>query len=436
MKRVLSLLLVMGILMLNACADSATPPPAPAPAPAPIDSGGETASTIEYKLAVINAGHNVDVNNPTVSQFRNLLDSLSAKYVEGQQQIADMSVTAQNILRDAGIEENLLNIMQGLDIVIDSPIEKQGFAECAAAYTTLRKSGFSHNDAIQGLGDVLISTSTQVTPPATQTAPPTAPTQTPTAPLTTTYTLSVSVSPLGAGSVSPPGGKYESGLQVALTATPNSGNAFDYWDGSTSGSSHIVTITMDSDKSITAHFKAGETLVTPAPTPAPPATPAPTPTPTPATITSEAELESFLDANFSTCQTSLGPTSFTFLVRKNTSLDNPHDYSINTYYDFSWFMDLKSSNTITTEMNHTVCNELKAFQEQLARAVIQNMPGEKLKGRYVYLWYTYPNIKVDINSRVYYGWCNYQPDSILTKYEDAKITDFTWLPLNDDKLER
>ena len=84
------------------------------------------------------------------------------------------------------------------------------------------------------------------------------------APVTTPeYTLSVSVSPSGAGSVSPPGGKYESGLQVTLTATSASGYTFDYWDGATSGSSHTVTITMDSNKSTTAHFKVVETLPAP-----------------------------------------------------------------------------------------------------------------------------------------------------------------------------
>jgi hypothetical protein len=62
---------------------------------------------------------------------------------------------------------------------------------------------------------------------------------------------------------------------VTLTATPASGYAFDYWDGAASGSSPTVTITMNSDKSTTAHFKAVET-----PTPKPTQTPTPTPTQT------------------------------------------------------------------------------------------------------------------------------------------------------------
>ena len=72
---------------------------------------------------------------------------------------------------------------------------------------------------------------------------------------TPTYTLSVSVNPPEAGSVSPSGGEYESGLQITLTATPASGYTFDYWDDAASGSSNTVTITMNSNKTITAHFK-------------------------------------------------------------------------------------------------------------------------------------------------------------------------------------
>jgi uncharacterized repeat protein (TIGR02543 family) len=60
--------------------------------------------------------------------------------------------------------------------------------------------------------------------------------------------------------VSPPSGEYESGLKVTLSVTAASGYTFDYWDGAASGSSTTVTVTMDSNKSITAHFKAKELL--------------------------------------------------------------------------------------------------------------------------------------------------------------------------------
>jgi hypothetical protein len=84
-------------------------------------------------------------------------------------------------------------------------------------------------------------------PPAEQPAP-------------TTYTLSVGVSPSGAGSVSPSSGQYEEGTRVTLIATPASGYIFDYWSGDASGSVATITITMNSDKSVIAHFKAVDAI--------------------------------------------------------------------------------------------------------------------------------------------------------------------------------
>ena len=75
-------------------------------------------------------------------------------------------------------------------------------------------------------------------------------------PTTERFTLTVNVSPPGAGSVSPSGGEYDSGVSVTLTATPDTGYTFDYWTGSAAGTDPTTTITMDSDKRVTAHFEA------------------------------------------------------------------------------------------------------------------------------------------------------------------------------------
>ena len=72
---------------------------------------------------------------------------------------------------------------------------------------------------------------------------------------TTKYTLNISVNPAQSGSVSPSGGKYDSGVQVTLTASPASGYTFDQWSGNASGTSATIIITMDFDKSITAYFE-------------------------------------------------------------------------------------------------------------------------------------------------------------------------------------
>ena len=68
------------------------------------------------------------------------------------------------------------------------------------------------------------------------------------------YTLTVNVSPSGAGSVSPSGGSYSSGESVTLTATASSGHTFSAWSGDLTGSANPATITMNGNKSVTATF--------------------------------------------------------------------------------------------------------------------------------------------------------------------------------------
>lgn len=72
---------------------------------------------------------------------------------------------------------------------------------------------------------------------------------------TLTYTLRVSINPPQGGLVYPSSGEYASGVQVTLMANPASGYIFDYWSGAASSTTPIITITMNSDKSLTANFK-------------------------------------------------------------------------------------------------------------------------------------------------------------------------------------
>ena len=72
------------------------------------------------------------------------------------------------------------------------------------------------------------------------------------------YTLSTSVSPSGSGSitVAPLKNNYVATEQVILTAVPGVDYEFLNWSGSASGSTNPLTITMDSNKSITAIFQS------------------------------------------------------------------------------------------------------------------------------------------------------------------------------------
>jgi predicted secreted protein len=74
------------------------------------------------------------------------------------------------------------------------------------------------------------------------------------------YDLDLLVSPQGAGTIvtEPPancqGGGYEPDALVELTANASPGWHFSSWGGDASGSSNPFVLTMDSDKSVTAHF--------------------------------------------------------------------------------------------------------------------------------------------------------------------------------------
>jgi uncharacterized repeat protein (TIGR02543 family) len=69
-----------------------------------------------------------------------------------------------------------------------------------------------------------------------------------------TYTLTVNTSGQGTVSLNPPGGTYDEGTVVTLTATPDTGWQFSGWSGDLTGSTNPDTITMNSNKTVTATF--------------------------------------------------------------------------------------------------------------------------------------------------------------------------------------
>ena len=157
-------------------------------------------------------------------------------------------------------------------------------------------------------------------------------------------------------------------------------------------------------------------------------------------------LMKYLKANFGILQTSIGQTKFEFDYYENTTITSPYDYWIQVGYDIDFFHDLKYSNQISTEMNHTVCQELKDHQERIARAAIDKMPNKKIQGGYFSSCYLYPYIHEGYVDDNYYSWRNYcgttateyrlAYDHYPFVYENAPITGFGWTAYIDDDLER
>jgi uncharacterized repeat protein (TIGR02543 family) len=69
-----------------------------------------------------------------------------------------------------------------------------------------------------------------------------------------TYTLTTTANPAAGGSVSG-AGTYNSGTNVTVTATPAAGYTFTGWSGDASGTNTSVSISMNSNKAVTANFQ-------------------------------------------------------------------------------------------------------------------------------------------------------------------------------------
>jgi hypothetical protein len=72
------------------------------------------------------------------------------------------------------------------------------------------------------------------------------------------YTLTIATDTGGTTDPTPGSYTYDSGTQITITATPDSGYEFSNWSGDVSGTTNPIAITMDSDKSVTANFSATE----------------------------------------------------------------------------------------------------------------------------------------------------------------------------------
>jgi hypothetical protein len=99
-----------GLLCAPGCGSEALPQSAP------------QQDSLEYKLATVDHGSYVAQDDVTVARFRSLLAQLSSKYAETPKRIADISVKARDTLRGKGISESILNIMEGMNQVLEGPI--------------------------------------------------------------------------------------------------------------------------------------------------------------------------------------------------------------------------------------------------------------------------------------------------------------------------
>ena len=93
--------------------------------------------SLAYKMAFIHHGGEPP-NEIAMHTFAGLLDSLNAKCAESPTEIADLSVAAQRMLADDGIDESLLVLLSNFNESVPDEWDGLPCDEVFAGYLTLR----------------------------------------------------------------------------------------------------------------------------------------------------------------------------------------------------------------------------------------------------------------------------------------------------------
>lgn len=92
--------------------------------------------TVEYKMAVIDNGY-LNQDDPVIQNYKILLDSLNLKTGKNIKNIADITVTVQNELKEKGVYISLLRILGDLNNAIIAAKSTMTLEEVAATYIVL-----------------------------------------------------------------------------------------------------------------------------------------------------------------------------------------------------------------------------------------------------------------------------------------------------------
>ena len=79
-------------------------------------------------------------------------------------------------------------------------------------------------------------------------------------PVKINYTVTTAILPIGSGNISPASGEYEEGTDLILEAQPSSGFTFIGWSGDANSSENPLTVSVNSNKNITANFVDSSTI--------------------------------------------------------------------------------------------------------------------------------------------------------------------------------
>jgi len=113
-------------------------------------------TTLAQRLAILEENRFVEVTHIKAARYQSLLDQLDNQYIESDQQIANMTLIAQEQLREKGLEVQVMAIMEGINrLYYNMSHTNESYAGIASLYVLGRDSGLEHSEAIEGIQQLI-----------------------------------------------------------------------------------------------------------------------------------------------------------------------------------------------------------------------------------------------------------------------------------------
>lgn len=142
-------------------------------------------------------------------------------------------------------------------------------------------------------------------------------------------------------------------------------------------------------------------------------------------------LMNYLNNNYSSIETPMGKMRVSFSYSANSKDTTPYDYWIRTDWSGVEPDDIIRSIKYTQEDKNKTKQLLRDFQKNIAEICFKTLPEKKFQGGFYHSWYTYPNIKVDLNTRSFLSWSNFDSNA-NSDYYKSKLSTFRWNTAFDD----
>ena len=119
----------------------------------------QTERSIEYQLALLGSDQPAQAvaSANSISRFRTILDELSLNYRQSREEMGYSTIAMWKKLQEQKISANLMEMLDGMNLVASGEAGKQDFMRNLTLYYALRSRGMSHK---QTLRQMLLLTAT------------------------------------------------------------------------------------------------------------------------------------------------------------------------------------------------------------------------------------------------------------------------------------